>query len=75
MTLKSPLSVRVETPDHAFGAAMNESRTWLYAHNIQPVDFRSDPAAPGAVAFAIAFDQEHEARLFEEAFPRSHPYC
>jgi hypothetical protein len=75
MTLKSPLSVRVETPNTAFGAAMNEIRTWLYAHNIQPVDFRPDPAAPGAVAFEITFHQAYEARLFEEAFPRSRPYC
>jgi hypothetical protein len=54
---------------------MNEIRTWLYAHNIQPVDFRPDPAAPGAVAFEITFHQAYEARLFEEAFPRSRPYC
>jgi hypothetical protein len=74
MTLKSSLSVRVETPNKAFGVATNEIRTWRYAHNIQPVDFRPDPAAPGAVAFEIAFHQEYEARLFEEAFPRSRLY-
>jgi len=71
MPLKSPLSVRVETPDRAFGFAMKEIRIWLDERRIQPVDFKPDPAAPGAVAFAITFRQEYEARLFEEAFPRS----
>ena len=75
MYLKSPLSVRVETLDRAFGIAMKEIRIWLDERRIQPVDFRPDPAAPGAVAFEIAFHQEYEARLFEEAFPRSRPYC
>jgi hypothetical protein len=68
MTLKSPLSVRVEKPGKAFGAAMNEIRTWLDAHKIQPVDFRPDPAAPGAVAFEIKFSRDDEARLFEQTF-------
>jgi hypothetical protein len=74
MMLKSPLNVRVETPNRAFGVAMNEIRTWLDAHKIQPVDFRPDRAAPGGVAFEITFRQEYEARLFEETFPRSRPY-
>jgi hypothetical protein len=69
MTLKSPLSVRVEKPQKAFGVAMNEIRTWLDAHKIQPVDFRPDPTrGPGAVAFEIKFRREEEARLFEQTF-------
>jgi hypothetical protein len=68
MMLKSPLSVRVEAPGRAFGIAMNEIRTWLDAHKIQPSDFRPDSAAPGAVAFEITFRQEYEAQLFEETF-------
>ena len=72
MTLKSPLSIRVETPGRAFGVAMHQIRTWLEAHKIQPSDFKPDPAAPGA-AFESTLRQEYEARLFEEAFPRSPP--
>lgn len=68
MTLKSPLSVRIEQPQKAFGVAMNEIRTWLDTHKIQPVDFRPDPAGPGAVAFEIRFSREEEARLFEQTF-------
>jgi hypothetical protein len=71
MTLKFPFSVRVETPDRALGVAMNAIRTWLDGNQIQPTGFRSDPAASGA--FEITFSQAYEARLFEEAFPRSPP--
>jgi hypothetical protein len=45
MTLKSSLSVRVERPGKALGDAMNEIRTWLDGHNIQPRDFRSEELA------------------------------
>jgi hypothetical protein len=68
MTLNSPLRVRVEKPQKAFGVALNEIRTWLDAHKIQPFDFRPDPAGPGAVAFEIKFRREEEARLFEQTF-------
>jgi hypothetical protein len=68
MTLESLLSVRVEKPLTALGVAMNEMSTWLYAHNIQPVDFRPYTAGPGAVAFEIKFRREDEARLFEQTF-------
>ena len=67
-TLTSPLSIRIESPVKAFGVAMNDIRTWLDAHRIQPADFKPDPAGPGTVAFEIRFHREQEARLFEQAF-------
>jgi hypothetical protein len=70
MTLKSPLSVRVERPGKALGDAMNEIRLWLDGHKIQPRDFQSDTAVPGVAAFEIRFNREDEARLFERAFTR-----
>lgn len=68
MTLKSPLIVHVERPEKAFGLAMNEIRSWLDSHKIQPVDFRPGESGPGAVAFEIKFKREDEAHLFEQAF-------
>ena len=47
---------------------MNEIRSWLDSHKIQPVDFRPSESAPGAVAFEIRFRHEDEAHLFEQAF-------
>jgi hypothetical protein len=67
MTLKSPLSVRVQRPQKTFGEAMSEIRSWLDAHKIQPAAFNSD-IKKGAVAFDIRFVREYEARLFEQAF-------
>ena len=70
MTLKSPLSVRVERPGKTLGDTMNEIRLWLGAHKIEPRDFRSGTTVPGAAAFDIKFNREDEARLFERAFTR-----
>lgn len=68
MTQSSPFIVRVERSGKAFGAAMNEIRSWLDSHRIQPIDFRPGEAAPGAVAFEIKFGREDEARQFERDF-------
>ena len=40
MTLKSPFSVRIQKHGKALGDAMNEIRSWLDSHKIQPTDFR-----------------------------------
>jgi signal transduction histidine kinase len=68
MARSSPLSVRVEKPEGALGEVMNEIRSWLDSHNIQPTAFRTDKVSRGALAFDICFAGEHEARLFEQAF-------
>jgi len=67
MASSSSLSVRIEQPGQAFGEVMNEIRSWLDSHKVQPVAFRSDNAS-GNVAFDIRFAREQEARLFEQAF-------
>jgi hypothetical protein len=63
MTQNNPLKVRLERSANELGAAMNEFRSWLDAHKIQPTGFRSD-----AQAFEINFAREGEARLFESTF-------
>lgn len=68
MTQSSLLIVHVERPEKAFGTAMNEIRSWLDSHKIQPVDFRPGAGNPGAVAFEIKFQREDEAHLFGQAF-------
>ena len=68
MTLKTPHSVRIERPAKIYGISMNEIRTWLDAHKIQPAEFRPDASGPDSVAFEIRFQQEDEAQLFEQAF-------
>jgi hypothetical protein len=47
---------------------MNDIRSWLDSHKIQPVDFRPGEGGPGTVAFEIRFRREDEAHLFEQAF-------
>ena len=70
MTLKIFRSVSVSgnAPGQPLGDAMNEIRSWLDNHKIQPAEFRSDPSAPGSAAFEIRFQREDEARLFERTF-------
>lgn len=68
MTQSSPLIIRVERPGKAFGTVMNDIRSWLDSHKIQPADFRPSPSDPGAVAFEIRFRREDEAHLFEQTF-------
>ncbi|MGA8755803.1 MAG: hypothetical protein WB611_05655 [Stellaceae bacterium] len=70
MTLKSPFSVRIQKHGKALGDAMNEIRSWLDSHKIQPTDFRFKHSVTGAAAFEIKFNREEEACLFERAFTR-----
>lgn len=49
---------------------MNEIRSWLDSHKIQPTDFRFKHSVTGAAAFEIKFNREEEACLFERAFTR-----
>lgn len=61
----SPFVVRVKRDD--LGRAMNEIRSWLDTHKIQPTEFRTDNNKQGVI-FDIRFAREHEARLFEQRF-------
>jgi hypothetical protein len=47
---------------------MNEIRSWLDSHKIQPVDCRPGESNPGFVVFEIKFEREDEAHLFEQVF-------
>ena len=67
MALKSPLIVRVEEiPETgtSFGDAMNDIRTWLDHHHIQPVVFKTISRSPAGMGFEIAFANHHDARFF-----------
>jgi hypothetical protein len=68
MTLKSPVSVRIEAPQASFGDLMNRIRTWLDRWDIAPAEFKSDIARPGAIAIDIRFRSEDDAHLFEREF-------
>ena len=61
-------SVRIEKPLSTLGASLNEIRSWLDGHKIEPVGFRSNIADPHTIAIDIAFAQDNEARLFERKF-------
>ena len=68
MTQSSPLIVRIDRSGKTFGTAMNDIRSWLDSHKIQPADFRPSESGPGDVAFEIRFKREDEAHLFKQAF-------
>ena len=63
----SPLIVRVEEiPETglSFGDTMNDIRTWLDHHNIQPVVFKTIDRAPAGMGFEITFANHHDAHHF-----------
>ena len=68
MTLTSPVRVHVETPVARFGEVMNQIRSWLDTHKIEPAAFKSDVAESGTIVFDIQFNTEDEAYLFERKF-------
>ena len=61
-------SVRIEKPLSALGASLNEIRSWLDGHKIQPAGFRTNIADPHTIVIDIAFAKDDEARLFERKF-------
>ena len=48
----------------SFGLTMNDIRTWLDHHQIQPVDFKTIPRSFGGMGFEITFANQHDARHF-----------
>jgi hypothetical protein len=68
MALKpSPFIVRVEEiPETgiSFGLTMNDIRTWLDHHQIQPVEFKTIPRSFGGMGFQITFANHHDAQHF-----------
>jgi hypothetical protein len=68
MALKSPFTIRIEKPEAALAATMNEMRSWLDKHRVQPVEFKIAMTGMPGVAFDIQFRSEDEAVLFERVF-------
>jgi len=63
----SPFIVRVEEiPETgiSFGLTMNDIRTWLDHHQIQPVDFKTIPRSYNGMGFEITFANHHDAAHF-----------
>src|SRR5687768_8266528 len=63
----NPLIVRVEEiPETgiSFGDAMNDIRTWLDRHKIEPLVFKTIDRSPAGRGFEITFANHHDARLF-----------
>ena len=48
----------------SFGNTMNDIRTWLDHHQIEPVVFKTLPRSFGGMGFEITFANHHDARLF-----------
>jgi hypothetical protein len=67
MTQGSPRYVRVEATRLAFAKTMNEMRTWLDAHKIQPSDFKIVPTETG-IAVDLQFPDEYHTSLFQQKF-------
>jgi len=67
MTPASSYYVRVETQRQAFAKTMNEMRTWLDTHKIQPSDFKIVPTEAG-IAVDLQFPDAYHASLFQQKF-------
>lgn len=68
MALASSTLVRLPKPATvSFADTMNEHRTWLDNHNIQPASFRP-VFVDGVIGFEIGFGSEREATLFDKQF-------
>jgi hypothetical protein len=47
---------------------MNEMRSWLDKHQVQPVEFKIAMTGFPGIAFDVQFKSEEEAILFEKIF-------
>ena len=73
MALNPAFTIRVEKPETALAETMNEMRTWLDKHRVQPVEFTISMTGPPDIgplniAFDVQFRSEDEAVLFERVF-------
>src|ERR1700724_3587404 len=55
MALDRPFTIRIEKPETALAETMNEMRTWLDKHKVQPVDFKIAMTGMPGIAFDIQF--------------------
>ena len=68
MALDPPFTIRIEKPETALAETMNEMRTWLDQHKVQPIEFKIAMTGFPGIAFDLQFRSEEEAVLFEQIF-------
>jgi hypothetical protein len=68
MALNPPFTIRIEKPETALAETMNEMRTWLDSHGVQPVEFKIAMTGIPGISFDVRFRTEDEAVLFEQVF-------
>ena len=61
-------TVHIETPvGMSLGEAMNNIRSWLDTHKIEPTEFREN-SIEGVFILDIRFESQDEAHLFKRDF-------
>ena len=61
-------TIRIEKPETALAETMNEMRTWLDKHRVNPVEFKIAMTGMPGIFFDVRFRTEDEAVLFEQVF-------
>jgi hypothetical protein len=65
----NPFVVQIEKkPGSSFGETMNAVRIWLDHREIRPTSFLPITQTDSGIGFAIGFNREDEAQLFEREF-------
>jgi hypothetical protein len=68
MALNPALTIRIEKPEGTLADTMNEMRSWLDRHGVQPVEFKISVTGMPIIAFDIQFRSEDDAVLFAQVF-------
>jgi hypothetical protein len=68
MALNPPFTIRIEKPETALAQTMNEMRSWLDKHKVQPIEFKIAMTGFPGIAIDLRFRREEEAVLFEQIF-------
>ena len=68
MARNPPFTIRIEKPENALAETMNEMRSWLDKHQVQPVEFKIAMTGFPGIAFDVQFKSEEEAIRFEKIF-------
>ena len=63
-----PFTIRIEKPEAALAETMNEMRSWLDKHQVEPVEFKIAMTGFPGIAFDVQFKNEEEAVLSERMF-------
>jgi hypothetical protein len=68
MAFDPALTIRIEKPEGTLADTMNEMRSWLDEHGVQPVEFKIAMTGMPIIAFEIQFRSEDDAVLFAQVF-------